>query len=140
MARFDTSGLDGVLAEMKREEQLVGPAADAMLMAGAEEVKKAWQRAAREHGHHDTGAMIESIGYPNQPKKANDVHSIDIYPTGKDSGGKHKNKPVRNAEKAFILNYGTSEHPGSGWVDDADKYSEQTAIPAMVAVWENYKG
>lgn len=133
MARFDTSGLDAVLEEMKQEEQLTGPAADAMLMAGAEEVKKAWKRSAEEHGHRATGAMIESIGYAREPKQADDVRSIDIYPRGKDKKG------VRNAEKAFILNYGTSKMHGSGWVDDADKYSEETAIPAMIQVWENYR-
>ena len=133
MARFNTSGLDGVLEEMKKESQLVGQTADAMLMAGAEQVKQAWKRAAQEHGHVRTGAMVESIGYPNDPKKIGDVLSIDIYPRGKDAKG------VRNAEKAFVLHYGTSKMPGSGWVDDADKYSEETAIPAMVAVWESRK-
>lgn len=133
MARFNTSGLDGVLAEMKREGELVGLAADAMLLAGAEQVKEAWRRSAEEHGHRDTGALIDSIGYPRKPKQAGDVRSIDIYPQGKDAKG------VRNAEKAFVLHYGTSKMKGSGWVDDADKYSEETAIPAMIQVWENYK-
>ena len=133
MARFDTSGLDAVLEEMKREGEIAGPAADAMLMAGAEQVKLAWQRSADEHGHRDTGALIASIGYARHPKQAGDVRSIDIYPQGKDAKG------VRNAEKAFILHYGTSKRPGSGWVDDADRYSEETAIPAMAEVWENYK-
>ena len=133
MARFNTSGLDDVLAEMKREGELVGPAADAMLLAGAEQVKEAWRRSAEEHGHRATGAMIDSIGYPRKPKQAGDVRSIDIYPQGKDAKG------VRNAEKAFVLHYGTSKMKGSGWVDDADKYSEETAIPAMIQVWENYK-
>ena len=133
MARFDTSGLDGVLEEMKREGELVGPAADAMLLAGAEQVKEAWRRSAEEHGHRDTGALIDSIGYPRKPKQAGDVRSIDIYPHGKDAKG------VRNAEKAFVLHYGTSKMKGSGWVDDADRYSEETAIPAMIQVWDNYK-
>ena len=133
MARFNTAGLDGVLEEMKREGALVGPAAEEMLMTGAEQVKEAWRRSAEEHGHRDTGALIDSIGYPRKPKKADDVLSIDIYPQGKDAKG------VRNAEKAFILHYGTSKRKGSGWVDDADRYSEQTAIPAMIQVWENYK-
>ena len=137
MARFDTSGLDGVLEEMKREHQLVGPAAEAMLMTGAEQVKEAWKRVAKARGLHETGAMISSIGYPNKPKKANDVLSIDIYPQGVDSGGRHKKTPVRNAEKAFLLNYKPGK--GNGWVDEADLISEHTAIPAMIQVWENYK-
>ena len=134
MARFDTSGLDAVLEEMKREGELAGPAADAMLLAGAEQVKEAWRRSAEEHGHRDTDALIDSIGYARKPKQAGDVRSIDIFPRGKDAKG------VRNAEKAFVLHYGTSKMKGSGWVDDADKYSEDMAIPAMIAVWENYKG
>ena len=138
MARFDTRGLDGVLEEMKREDELVGPAADAMLMAGAEQVKLAWERAAQERGLKYTGTMIGSIGYPDKPKNADGVRSIDIYPQGTDSGGKHTKKPIRNAEKAFYVNYKRGK--GSGWIDEpADKYSEEMAIPAMIAAWENYK-
>lgn len=130
MARFDVSGLDGVIAEMSRRQQLAGPLADKMLTVGAEKVKEAWKRSAEEHGHRATGAMIESIGYARHPKTVSDVRQIDIYPQGKDSKG------VRNAEKAFILHYGTSKIRGSRWVDDADRYSEETAIPAMREVWE----
>ncbi len=138
MARFDTRGLDGVLDEMKREGQLAGEAADAMLMAGAEQVKQAWTRSAQEYGLHFTGVMIKSIDYPNKPKQIGDVRSIDIYPQGTDSGGKHTKKSIRNAEKAFYVNYKRGK--GSGWNDPtADKYSEEMAIPAMIAAWENYK-
>ena len=82
MARFDTSGLDEVIAEMEAQGQLIGPAADAMLMAGAEAVKQAWQQAAEQHGHRDTGAMIDSIGYASAPKTIGDAKTIDIFPQG----------------------------------------------------------
>lgn len=138
MARFDTSGLDGVIAEMKREGELAGPAADAMLMAGAEQVKQAWRLAADEHDLHYTGKMIDSIDYPNKPVQIDDVRSLDIYPKGTDGGGKHKKTPIRNATKAFYVNYKAGK--GAGWIDEcADVYSEAMAIPAMIAVWENYK-
>ena len=138
MARFDTKGLDGVLEEMKQEGELVGPAADAMLMAGAEQVKLAWERAAKERGLKYTGTMIGSIGYPDKPENADGVRSIDIYPQGTDNGGKHEKQPIRNATKAFYVNY--KKGKGSGWIDEqADKYSEDMAIPAMIAAWENYK-
>ncbi|MCR4886300.1 MAG: hypothetical protein K5919_05230 [Clostridiales bacterium] len=136
MARFDVSGLDGILTEMARRQQLVGPTADKMLRRGAREVKKAWKRSAVEHGYEKpgkskrgSGDMIKSIGYKD-PKTRGDVRLIEIYPQGKDSKG------VRNAMKAFILHYGTSKIRGSRWVDDADRYSEETAIPAMREVWE----
>ena len=133
MARFDTSGLDATLAEMSRQQALASPTADKMLMAGAEEVRKSWQRAGSEHGHVRTGDMLKSVGYARAPKTTGDVRTIDIYPKGKDRRG------VRNAEKAFVLHYGTSKIPGSRWVDDADRYSEETAVPAMIQVWNESK-
>ena len=82
--------------------------------------------------HRDTGAMIESIGYARPTAGIESAKSIDIYPQGVDGKG------VRNAEKAFILHYGTSKIPGSRWVDDADRYSEETAPEAMAAVWDRH--
>ena len=132
MARFDVSGLDETIEEMKRLGQMAGRTADAMLMAGAEEGRKAWRQSAEEHRHRDTGDMIASIGFPRTPKDVGSIRSIDIYPQGKDK------RNIRNAEKAFILHYGTTKIRGSRWVDDADKISEQTVVPAMIRVWEQF--
>lgn len=132
MARFDVSGLDETIEEMKRLGQMTGRTVDAMLMAGAEEVRKAWRQSAEEHRHRDTGDMIASIGFARKPKEIGSIRTIDIYPQGKDK------RNVRNAEKAFILHYGTTKIRGSRWVDDADKISEQTVVPAMIRVWEQF--
>lgn len=132
MARFDVSGLDETIEEMKRLGQMTGQTADAMLMAGAEEVRKAWRQSAEEHRHRDTGDMIASIGFARKHKEIGSIRSIDIYPQGKDK------RNIRNAEKAFILHYGTTKIRGSRWVDDADKISEQTVVPAMIRVWEQF--
>ena len=134
MARFDMSGLDDIIRDMERLGQASGQVADEMLIKGAECVREAWRRSAEEHGHRDTGAMIESINYARPTSGAGSAKSIDIYPQGVDGKG------VRNAEKAFILHYGTSRIPGSCWVDDADRYSEETAPQAMAAVWDEYIG
>ena len=132
MARFDVSGLDETIEEMKRLGQMTGRTVDAMLMAGADEVRKAWRQSAEEHRHRDTGDMIASIGFARKPKEIGSIRAIDIYPQGKDK------RNVRNAEKAFILHYGTTKIRGSRWVDDADKISEQTVVPAMIRVWEQF--
>ena len=132
MARFDVSGLDETIEDMKRLGQMTGQTADAMLMAGAEEVRKAWRQSAEEHRHRDTGDMIASIGFARKPKEIGSIRSIDLYPQGKDK------RNIRNAEKAFILHYGTTKIRGSRWVDDADKISEQTVVPAMIRVWEQF--
>lgn len=132
MARFDMSGLDDTIRQMRRMGEESGDAAKAMIQAGAEGVKKAWKQAAEEHGLRDTGDMIDSIGFSREPKKIVDALAIDIYPQGTDRKG------VRNAEKAFILHYGTLKLVATHWVDDADRYSEDYAVPAMQAVWDEF--
>lgn len=130
MARFDTSGLDDVIREMEQLGELYGETADEMLMAGAEEVKKAWKESAERHKHRDTGDMIESIGYLRQPKRVGDIRAIDIYPQGTDQKG------IRNAEKAFILNYGTRTRTASNWVFYADAMCAEPVAKAMEAIWD----
>lgn len=132
MARFEIRGLDEAIDELARMGQLTGQVADAMLLAGAEEVRKAWTASAQRHGHIDKGDMISSIGYAGSPRSVSDVRTIDIYPQGKDRRG------IRNAEKAFILHYGTSSIKASAWVDEADRESETTAPSAMLAVFDGF--
>ena len=138
MARFDTSGLQDVLDEMTRLGESSCPVAEKMIMAGAEKVKQAWKRSAEEHeyfkggGKYATGDMINSIGYPRKPTRIGAALEMDIYPQGKNRRGR------RNAEVAFVLHYGTSKMRGSRWVDDADRYSGETVVPAMQEIWDDY--
>ena len=132
MARFEMEGFDELLADMKRQGELVGEVADRMLMAGAEEVKKAWRQSAERVPHRVSGDLINSIDYTRKPKTAGDIRTIDIYPQGKDRKG------VRNAEKAFILNYGTKTRTASHWVDDADRASGEPVMQAMTEIWEKH--
>ena len=147
MAKFDVSGMDELLADMKRQGELAGETADKMLMAAAEEVKEAWRDEATRRDFHDIGDMIESIGYSRKPKTAGDVRTIDIYPQGKDKKG------VRNAEKAFVLHYGRKGSgnkprrgkkfsgpgiPATHWVDSAEDNAGPRALAAMERIWDEH--
>lgn len=147
MAKFDVSGMDELLADMKRQGELAGQTADKMLMAGAEEVKEAWREEATRRDFHDMGDMIESIGFTRKPKTIADVRTIDIYPQGTDSKG------VRNAEKAFVLHYGRKgsgkKHrhgkkfsgpgiPATHWVDSAEDNAGPRALAAMEQIWDEH--
>lgn len=132
MARFYMVGIQPMIDAMRAMHEESGEAAEAVIRAGAEEVKKAWKQAAEEFDHRVTGEMIESIGYPREPKDINGALTMDIYPQGKDSKG------VRNAEKAFILHYGSTKLDGSHWVDYADQLCEATVGPAMVREWDKW--
>lgn len=124
MARFDTSGFDDLIKDIEMLD-LTDEETDEVLLAGAEEVKKAWCVQAAVHGLKHTGDMIESIGYAKKPKTVGGVRQIDIYPQGKDRKG------VRNAEKAFILHYGSSRIRATHFVDDADEMAGELVQRAM---------
>ena len=132
MAQFSTDGLNEIMAEMADMHETTGETAVEMLMAGAEEVKKAWQNQAASHGYHATGDMIESIGYAKEPRWVGEIRSIDIYPQGKDRKG------VRNAEKAYLLHYGTSKIHGSHWVDEADQDAGPMVQDVFEKIWDRH--
>ena len=130
MARFDTTGLDELIADMRRLGQDSGPVAEEMLEAAAEVVKESWKESARDHGHVDTGAMISSIDYPVKGNAG--ALYRDIYPQGKDAKG------VSNAKKAFILHYGKSSKPGTYWVDDAEAKAAPKVIEVCKEIWSRF--
>jgi hypothetical protein len=117
------------MAEM---ELTTSELADEMLIAGAEEVREAWKKSAEKHEHKDTGDMIASINYSRQVRKIGDIKEVDIYPQGKDRKG------VRNAEKAFILHYGTSRISASHWVDDADEMAGPMVEERLTNIFDDW--
>lgn len=132
MARLKITGFDQLVKEMEERGEKTGQVADAMLLSAAEVSRQAWQESAERRRHRDTGQLIASIGYPRKIKEIGGAKSVDIYPQGKDHKG------VRNAEKAFILHYGTSRRPGSHWVDDANTIAGPKIATTMRGIWEEY--
>lgn len=132
MARFNTSGIDKLINDVIRLGDAGQEVGDEMLIAGAEEVKQAWKESARKHDLKDTGDMIDSIGFSRKPKNVGDIRTIDIYPQGKDRKG------IRNAEKAFILHYGSSSIRPRHWVDDADEAAGPRVQEAMEKVFYDF--
>lgn len=150
MPNMKIDGLDALVTAMERDVVRAEALFDQMLYAGAEEVRKGWQQAAREQGHVDTGEMLGSIGYSKKPKQTGDLRYVEIYPVGKRKG---TNK--RHAEVAYVLHYGTQGStgwraklrlkskkyknrpgiPGSSWVDRAEEISAQTSLDAMWKIW-----
>ena len=132
MARIDTTGADAVIKQLYKAGQQSGPVAEAMVQAGAVKVREAWRASAERHGHRDTGAMIASISFPASPSNDGGIVSQTIAPKGKDSKG------VRNGEKAFVLNYGTSRIRGSHWVQEAEQEAAPAVAEAMGTIWNSW--
>ena len=130
MARMTFSGIDEIQEALFRESERLERKATEMLGEAGKVVTKAWQDVITEHGHVETGAMRDSVR-ASAVKKSGEAYTSSIYPHGVDG---HK---VRNAEKAFILHYGTSKRRGDHFVDEAEARSQEAAEAAMARVWES---
>ena len=133
MARFDVTGMEAVIREMTRMDQQTGRVADEMLMAAAGVMTEAWKYAIASHGHVDTGAMFDSVR-PTKPVMRGGLKSLTVYPQGRDKNG------VRNAEKAFIANFGRIHQAATHFADEAESTGEEPARTAMIAVWDRFIG
>lgn len=128
MALFEGDGFEELLAELKKDGELLSEAAPEILAAGAEIVAAEWRRAIEAHGLIDTGDMLESVG-PSEVTNTSQEKKIAVYPQGRDRKG------IRNAEKAFINHYGASRRKATHFVDDAETKANEPAVEAMAAVW-----
>ena len=132
MANMDTSGLDELIRDMQRMGEDASEVAQAMVREAASVIRDAWKESAEKHGLIDTGAMIESIGYPGPVARIGDALYRDVYPLGKDRKG------TRNAEKAFVLNYGTSRILPTYWVDEAEDAAAPRVQERLEKIWNDY--
>lgn len=147
MATFRTEGLDDLIEDLDRMGQSTGELAERILMAGAEQVRRAWQKAADIHRLRLTGQMRASIGYARKPKHVGDILSVDIYPQGMSTYTEMKNgkriprkKPIRNAEIAFINHYGTSSHRATHFVDTADDLAGPLVEQEALRIYDEWLG
>lgn len=132
MARMNTDGLDDLISEMQRMGEDGGDVARAMVAAAGIEIRDAWKESAERHQLIDTGAMIDSIGFPGPVQKIGDAFYQDVFPQGKDRKG------TRNAEKAFILNYGSSRIRPTHWVDEAEAEAEPKVQERLEQIWGEF--
>lgn len=132
MARFDTTGMQDLINEMQQMGQNGGDVARVMTLAAADEIAQSWRESIREHGFVKTGAMLDSVGFPKGAQQMGGMYYADIYPQGKDSTG------TRNAEKAFILNYGSSRLKPTYWTDEADARAETKVTERLSAIWGDF--
>lgn len=143
MATITTTGFSNLLKDLEGLGEDVDAMAADMLDAGSDVAVEEWKKGIQneEHkivakdgkgfvnkrGYVDTGDMVNSVG--RTLKKG---RTAEIYPQGKDRKG------VRNAEKAFILHYGTSSFQGSRFVDGIEDKSAPEIAVAMGHVMDEY--
>lgn len=128
MGSMQTDGIDKLIKDMESAADDTGQLASDMLDAGADVVVQEWKDGIEEAGHVDTGAMRDSVKATGKKNKLERV----ISPTGSDKKG------TRNAEKAYVLNYGKSTKPGGRFVDKIEEKAEASSQLEMQHVLDEY--
>lgn len=133
MASISTTGLDEAITELSRMAHGMGDCCSDMVEAAGRVIIDSWVDTGTKRGLIDSGAMLASV---DQVTGHDDAWYTEVYPQGSSSAGKHK-KAVRNAEKAFVLNYKPGK--GSGWVNEAEEKCKDDAVAAAESVYMSYR-
>ena len=143
MAHITTFGLGEFLQDVKSLGNDTEAMAEKMLKSGAEVAVEAWEEGIKNEVHNvvvkggkgyeskrgyiDTGDMLDSVWYDIKRNRR-----AEVYPMGYDKKG------VPNAEKAFVLNYGTSSYKGSRFVEGINEKADIEVPVAMAKVMDEY--
>ena len=134
MAEIGFSGLDDLILSMEEIAQIPDEVQDAMLNAQADVVTAAQKAKARAYGVQDTGLVISSIK-KGKPKRKKGVRVIYITPSGTRRRGK---QTVRNAEIAFINEYGDRRQRARPFIRDANEACAEATTQAGFEVYDKW--
>lgn len=131
MAKFNVVGLDDIQDAMLRREAATVEAVPEMLKAGGAVMQKAQKDeiSATFKSKRSTGDMARSI-VVSKIKEIDGGKRVEVYQDGKDRHG------VRNATKAFVLQYGRKNMPARPWFTAANTKAADEVNAEMRRVWE----
>ena len=142
--RIETTGIDEVLEQMGKMQQLTGDVAQAMLRAGGNVLQRAWIVEAERRKHRKSGKMIENIGF-GKPKTKDGTLQVEVYPQGYGNPQGKRGTRTRNSVKAFVLHHGRRAGPDRIGEIKADKWVESVTLKAtdesnqaMADVWGKF--
>ena len=126
MAKMRVSG-----AELELKENLSRDMIRRMVEAGGKVADDRMKAATRAHMHVRTGDMLEAIK-PTPYREWFGGGATEVYPQGDDRKG------VRNATKAYVINYGRGRRKRNGRMGDKfitndEKATEEAVRQAMEA-------
>lgn len=144
MAEIGFVGLDDLMLSMEEIAQIPDDVKDKMLDAQADVVVFAQRAKARAYGVEDTGLVISSIN-KGKPKLKNGARVIYVTPSNTRSRvarnrktGEKKVTKVRNAEIAFINEYGDRRQRARPFVRDANEACAEATTQAGLAVYDKW--
>jgi len=137
VAEFTFQGIDDLILSMQEIEELPVEVQDEMLLAQAEVTAEAQRKAAAAYGVQDTGLVIRKIK-PGKPKWRKGVRVIYITPTGTRTRGRKNPRKVRNAEIAFVNEYGKRGQKARPFIRKGNEDSAKAATEAAMKVYDRH--
>ena len=137
MASIEFDDLPGLMLDMEQLANMPDSVISEMLDSQANILVEAQKKKARAYGVVDTGEMIDSIT-KGKRKKLLDGQEISVYPQGSRTRGRYKKSTTRNAEIAFVNEYGKRGQRARPFVRDANAESEPKMEKSAFTVYDNY--
>lgn len=132
MAEFAVSGLDELMLSLQDVAQLPESVQDSMLNAQADVVLEAQYSAAMEiKAKGDTAKSLRK----SKPKTRKGTRYISITFSGTRKRGK---TVTRNAEIAFVNEYGKRGVPARNFIRKANEQSAAASTQAAKAIYDEY--
>lgn len=131
MARFEVNGLDALSDDLAALASIPDSVIEQMLVAEAEVIEAEQRKTAKEMGVYDTGMTAGSIK-KGKVKKTATGKSIHVSPQGTNARGD------RNAEVAFVNEYGKRGQPARPFIRTANERAEQKAVEEGERVYHAY--
>lgn len=143
MAGVSIEGFDEIERALLRQDSKAIERVPVMLEAAAQIIVKAHKEYIRKYDLIDTEKMLQSTKPTKVKSTKAGSHCIYVYPQGtvtrkskKLKDGNTSESKVRNAEKAFIAEFGKSNQPGTRWMAQANEACVEEANAAMMKIWE----
>lgn len=131
MGNLTVNGLDALISDMDALAALPDSVTEKILDASADVIVAEQRKTAQEMGVYDTGITARSIK-KGKPKKTRDGKVVYVSPTGKNKKGN------RNAEVAFINEYGKKGQPARPFIRRANERAGDRAAEAGEKVLQSY--
>lgn len=131
MGKITVNGMDALIDDLADLAKLPDSVIEDILDAEADVIERAQRRTARKMGVYDTGMTADSIK-KGKIKKTGLDHSITVAPRGKNKRGQ------RNAEVAFVNEYGKRGQPARPFIATANKEAEKETVEAGEKVYYAY--
>lgn len=137
MAELTSHGMDELILSLEEIASIPVDVQDEMLLAQAEVTAEAQRKSARTYGVQDSGLTISKIK-PGKLKWVKGVRTIYVTPTGTRIRGKKNPNKVRNAEIAFVNEYGTRRQKARPFIKSGNEMSAEAATQAAMEVYDRF--